>query len=98
MTKQLVGKILLTILPLGIIGLVIFFGIKTGRKILPVVNQSPQLFYQPTPTPAKQSPWANNPTVLEIQTNLEDLSTQLDKVDLEESHLLPPIVDTNIKF
>lgn len=99
MSKKILGKILMILLPIAILLLAILL-VSEIKKKTPERTVFP-LWEIPSPTPSKvrlQSRWATDSAVLTIEENLKSLSEELRVVDLKEASLLPPVLDMEVKY
>lgn len=52
----------------------------------------------PTPTPVGESPYANDPDVLKIQSRLDEFDKKLNAIDLREDTLRIPTLNWDVNF
>lgn len=92
-------KIILILLPIILMALLAFFYFSSHN------NGQVRTSSLPTPTPTiypttpfKPSKWAGDETILSIESEINALESEAGKTDLRLQPILPPALDTQIKF
>ena len=70
---------------------------KDNSSSITTTNLSPT----PTPIPTIEenlSPWAKDEQVLKLDQSIKQIEISLERVDLKEIGLIPPILDYEVKF
>ena len=74
-----------------------------ARSSLRISRFKPPIFPSPSPSPYEEeitnpSVYATDSAVLEIGKRIREIDQDLDKTDLKETGLNPPVLDLNINF
>lgn len=99
MFKNHLAKILMLGLPLAILILFLILAVYS-KKSSP---SSSSLNIVPTPTPSIEnienvSPWAKDDNFIQLEQAIIETEKKLDKVNLREFELDPPVLDLNVKL
>lgn len=73
------------------------------RSSLRISQFKPPVFPSPSPSPCEEeitnpSAYATDSAVLEIGKRIKEIDQDLDKIDLKETGLNPPVLDLNVNF
>lgn len=74
-----------------------------ARSTLRISRFKPPVFPEPSPSPYEEeitnpSVYATDSAVLEIGERIKEIDQDLDKIDLKETGLNPPVLDMNVNF
>lgn len=74
-----------------------------ARSSLRISQFKPPTFPSPSPSPFEEeitnpSAYATDSAVLDIENKLKEIDQDLDKVDLKETGLNPPVLDMEVNF
>lgn len=74
-----------------------------ARSSLRISRFKPPVFPSPSPTPYEEeitnpSAYATDSAVLEIGERIKEINQDLDKTDLKETGLNPPVLDMDVNF
>lgn len=98
--KEIIGKILMILLPVIILVVAVLLFVRLQEKnhqTSTTGNGNKDTAITPTQnlTPSR---WATDSGVLLIEENLKSLTGDLEAVNLRETDLLPPVLDMKVKF
>ena len=99
MLRKRFGHYLIYLLPLGVL-IVFTVLLITIRKLVPTTSTLPPEL-GPTPIPEELFPlssWATDSGVLQIEKDTKAIEEKLEKVDLHEFKLRPPLFDMEVEL
>ena len=98
MPNKILPKILLIFLPIVLIVFLLGIYYRAQKITPPTTIEQTNI----SPTPASEdfvpSKWAGDEEVLSLENDLNSLEQKLQKVNLKQTQLLPPIVDMKISL